>query len=730
MRLTYSFAFIGLFIIPINLFAQENDTLHKELGFVNVIATRVEKKSAETGRSITVLTHEDIKRSTFTTLGELLQQQAGITMIGTGQTPGSNQSLFMRGANSNQTAIYLDGVRITDPTTVNNTLDLSELPLNTIERIEIIRGSHSTLYGSSAMGGVIQIETNKNATMGLHGDVSVTGGVFGKKTSLISPVLNLSYKHKSGFYLSGNEEYSDVKGLDATVDTLANTGVYDVRDQDNWKKELHGISTGFERTKWSAGVSYRGSDMKTDIDHGAYSDDGNYTLHFMRQFISGNVACRFSDNLSFEANAGYHKTERRSVNDSSQIDFAGNNDHTYTTDTFKSESFQADAIIKYKMTGNTFIAGISPSTSFMKQRNFIYSAQYAPFIVEINSNLDTVNTHVNEQDYYAQSDIQLPGFLKTENAANLVAGARMIHHSLFGNYLTWELNPSVKFNEHSLIYLSYSTGFNSPALYQLFSPEFYLPYSVISPVILTRGNSNLKPETSQSIELGCKGEFNPRNRFSLSIFRQVTKNLIDYVYLWDASIPVAELTTDISRDDYRGDRYINIGKQTSYGLELEFESELSEHFKIRFNANLLDGYLDSKPSAEISKQSGGNRIQLYNSGVFLDQNTRYDGLVRRPQSGIVQFTWMPNSKFTAGISFRYTDKNQDVFYDNNILPYGALNKKEVDSYSIVDFDVRYRIVKWLSVQARIGNLFDTDYQEIYGFRTMGRSGFLKIAAAF
>ena len=124
-----------------------------------VTATRTDKDVNNVGRSVTLITNEQMKTSVYNNLAELLSRQEGIYVVGTGQNPGMIQSLFMRGANNNQTAIMVDDVRITDPSSPNNALDLKELSLTNLDRVEIVRGAHSTLYGSSAIGGVINLIT-------------------------------------------------------------------------------------------------------------------------------------------------------------------------------------------------------------------------------------------------------------------------------------------------------------------------------------------------------------------------------------------------------------------------------------------------------------------------------------------------------------------------------------------------------------------------------------------
>ena len=118
--------------------AQQVDTTKSmELKQVTVTATRSEKNPMEVGRSVTVISNEQIKTSGANTVAELLSQQEGIFSVGTGQNPGQLQNIFMRGANSNQTLIMVDGVRMTDPSGTDNAIELSELSLANIERVEI-----------------------------------------------------------------------------------------------------------------------------------------------------------------------------------------------------------------------------------------------------------------------------------------------------------------------------------------------------------------------------------------------------------------------------------------------------------------------------------------------------------------------------------------------------------------------------------------------------------------
>ena len=287
------------------------------------------------GRSITVVTSDDIKNSIYNNVAELLSQQEGIYIVGNGQNPGMIQSIFTRGANSNQTLIMIDGVRITDPSTPNNAPDLSELSLANVEKIEIVRGSHSTLYGSSAIGGVVNIITKKSTKPGFNANAEVKAGTFGKGTSAIFENVFLNYTTKTGFYINAEIYNANVNGLDATLDTVTNSNVYNNRDKDGFDKmDLIG-KIGFRDSTFDVYASYKKTDQKTAIDKRVYIDDDNYTLDFNRNLFTYGASYKINDRLNVKYVGGLSDMTRVAVDDSSIIDDLGNNDHTYFDGTYK-----------------------------------------------------------------------------------------------------------------------------------------------------------------------------------------------------------------------------------------------------------------------------------------------------------------------------------------------------------------------------------------------------------
>ena len=144
-------------VVPVSVCGQENVKAMKE---VVVSATRIETPAEEVGSSITVITAEDIETKGYTTVQETLKGTPGLDVSSTGG-PGQASSVYLRGAASYQSLVLVDGIEMNDPSGRNRGVNFANFITDNIERIEIIRGPQSTLYGADAMGGVINIITKQ-----------------------------------------------------------------------------------------------------------------------------------------------------------------------------------------------------------------------------------------------------------------------------------------------------------------------------------------------------------------------------------------------------------------------------------------------------------------------------------------------------------------------------------------------------------------------------------------
>src|ERR1044071_6291835 len=152
---------VAAMIIRSHLFAQQ-DTTSKTLDEVVLTANKYPKKQSETGKVVTVITRERLERSSGRTLEEVLNTVVGTTIVGANNNYGNTVRTSIRGSSDGNVLILVDGIPVNDPSVNKNYFDLNFFLIDQVERIEILKGGQSTLYGSDAVAGVINIITRKS----------------------------------------------------------------------------------------------------------------------------------------------------------------------------------------------------------------------------------------------------------------------------------------------------------------------------------------------------------------------------------------------------------------------------------------------------------------------------------------------------------------------------------------------------------------------------------------
>ncbi|MFI5134866.1 MAG: TonB-dependent receptor plug domain-containing protein [Chitinophagales bacterium] len=716
--------------------AQQTDTIRKEIPEVIVTATRIPQDPNTVGRSVTVIQQDEMKKLQSNDLGQLLSMQQGISVTGDGENPGLTQTLFMRGTNSNHTLVMIDGVRITDPSTVNDALDLVEIPNSGFDQIEIVRGSHSTLFGSSCIGGVINLLTGGKQSPGFHGDVSVRAGNFGAKTLLLEENIQLNYSWKSGLYVNFNIYNINTKGLDETVDTVTNPNAFKSFDRDNLNLFKSSGKIGFENSKWNLFATYGAMSQHTDYDKAgwkynnpfgpnplAWYDGDSTKLTAFRNLVTYHAEYFFSQKFSLMLAGGFTSLSRKSVDDSSIVDHAGTYDHTFDSENYSGTEMNHDLQATWRASHMSVIAGAGLLRETMTQQTSFYTnSGFGPFLS--TTDLDSLN--LNSMIYHGYVQGEISGGIISEKISplELIAGIRYNHHDLFGDAVNYEINPSYHITKDALLYASFSSGFNAPSLYQLYSPSTYYTSHI------TRGNPALQPEISHSVEFGFKQQVSENFQFDVALYQNVVKDEIEYVYLWDKNVPIDSLGTDFSRDDFRGDTYLNVGTLTSRGVEVSFNSSLNRHFAISGNVNLLSGKLAYDPAKIDTTHTEGNHIQLYSNGVFPVTEVQTIGLTRRPITANFFFTYSPIQKLSLQLITRYIGPHTDIYYDSNLGPFGALNTVALEDYVLLDALADFEFSKSFSAAFKAENILNAKYTDLRGFTSRGRGFYLTLRAKF
>ncbi|MCC7303372.1 MAG: TonB-dependent receptor [Bacteroidia bacterium] len=706
--------------------SQENDST-KHLNEVVITATRTAGDPLEVPRSITVITGEQINSSGAKNLQEVLVTAAGLSVIGTGQNFGSTSTVFTRGTAGNHTTIMIDGVRVSDPSSPANTFDLSEISLANIDRIEIVKGSNSTLYGSSAIGGVINIITRVPDSAGFH---LSTAAFFGNYTGnsdwdkkheqgwISDYSLNLSYKFKPGFYIGAGALRRLAHGFNSTVDTVVSTGTYKHPEQGDFYEKigLNGF-LGFKNEKWNVKLGGLHERQYTGIDDGPYKDDDNYSVYVPRTLFHLNATHYFNERHSVSVSAGHTSMKREATDDSSLVT-PGSYDMTFMENNFHGKSYSSDLMYHGKFKGLSVLAGGGVAGESMGGNTYLY-ANSMWGLYEDSTDIDSLNLHTQTISLFTRLELEGSVFGEKMKDFRLAVGLRYADHSQFGDVFTWDLGPSYKYSRKGLLYFSWAGGFNAPSLYQSFTPEKD-PFSGIQ-----RGNEFLRPEYSQSFEVGIKQRVSGEISWSAALFRTQVRDVIDYVYLWDGSVVIDSLNFM----HYKGDRYLNIGSTVATGMELSINAQLSPQLELSVSLTVLGGKFLPKQEQD-TVHTKGHHVQIFSNGAFVTDGQEIYGLPRRHSSGTLALQWKPQKSLSIFSMAKYAGNRTDLVYDNTLGPYGAQTTTGLSDIFLLDMRVKYEINRRLNASVYAENILNEKYEEIRGYASRGRGWYLKLSASF
>lgn len=523
--------FIGAAVI-ISSTAQGQDST-KNLSEVVVTATKFPVKQSQTGKVVTVISREQIEKSSGKTVAQLLNEQAGITVNGAYNTAGSVQTVFLRGASSGRTLVLLDGIPVNDPTMINNEFDLNLFSINDVERIEICKGAQSTLYGSDAVAGVINIITVKKE-VGKPFNIKATTGFGNKNTS------------RNSIQLYGKEGKLTYSTRFAKLRTNGFSSAYDSTGTKNFDND------GYDGNVISAAAQYQllpalsvksfvmHSQYKADIDAGVFADEKDYRIR--NSNLSAGAGVNFKKGIvQVTANYQYGELTRRYTNDSFFIagPFATKfESNQYGGRTQFTELYANITAAKWL----SVIAGTDYRWWNMHQQYFSLSA-FGPYNSSFN------DTSLHQTSFYTSLL-----FNALDKKLNIEIGGRTNNHSRYGSNTTYTFNPSYSINKNWRVFGSIASGFKSPSIFQV--------YDVYS------GNLNLQPEKSTNYELGLQ-QTHGRISSRAVYFHRNIKNGIDY--------------------DYIGFKYFNFVKQEVDGLELELTATPVKNLAVTANYTYISG---------------------------------------------------------------------------------------------------------------------------------------------
>ncbi len=511
--------------LPFALIAGQQESEKTDLQYeIVVTASRIATPLKEIATSVTVITKQELEQTKKATVIEVLQEVLGISILQSGPV-GSSASVMLRGANSEHTLVMIDGVEVNDPITPARTYDFSHLRVEGIERIEILRGPQSTLYGSDAMAGVINIITKKGQ---------------GKPRFHLSS-LGGSYETFSGTAgLTGNVErlhYSFwASSLTSQGFSAANAALEGNTEADGYKNLSLSARAGYKASdNIDLDFSARFIDTKSDIDNygSAFGDDPNNIQTYDSLYLKGHIRGLFLKNRWEQ------KLTLSHVNSNRETDNPTDEQHPFDSD----RSLYKSSMIKLDWQNNLFLH---------KSNTLTFGAEYQQEQGESSYHSESVwgpstsffpLKKAHNTGIYIQDQMRLAGVFF------MTAGMRLDTHSQSGLSRTYRIAPAFFIQQtNTKLKATFGTGFKSPSLYQL-----YAPGNIWGPI----GNESLKPEETTSWDLGIEQDlWDGKVRLGGTYFSNLFENLMEYDYTQG---------------------YINITNASSKGVEFFLEFAPAEN---------------------------------------------------------------------------------------------------------------------------------------------------------
>ncbi len=544
-----------------------------ELEEIVVTATRIPTPLDDVLSTTTVITSEDIERIQPRDLGSLLSRKSGLSFRDSGGK-GSAGGIFVRGTDEKHVLILIDGIRTSSAT--DGLTKIENIPLSSIDRIEIVKGPMSGIYGADAIGGVIQIFTKSGPHNGDSGSVSVSNATNRSR----------EYSGQAGFGTNGHSLF-----LSATKEST------DGIDRTKFKGGGNEDKDGFERSSGNMSLStYLQDDLELNFRHLssiAKIDYDNVTYrpgksrdravrgenwHQRKELTitSAQIDYAYSSNLNFLTSIGYSTDYRR--------DFTNRRDH------FKTHKYD------YSIQSNW-------TASPRNQISFGIDYQRD----KIDSNSDYTTKERTNKAYYTlwQHD---------QDRSTTVINIRHERNDNYSADSYYNFQQSFSLTESHQIITSYGTAFRAPSLNDLY---FKTTYGL-------NGNPKLKPEESESLELSFRSNDDDQS-WQINLYRTKLKNLI----MW----PKIGQPTNVNKATLEGIEFEFTKEWSEYIVGASFDyleayNDENRTFlpdRARASATLEAGrqienlYIGIDAFAEHGRHDGGNTLPGYGLwGLSLD----------------------------------------------------------------------------------------------------------------
>jgi vitamin B12 transporter len=535
--------------------ARSDSAAEGALDEIVVTATRSPQPQSRIGNSITVIDADAIRDSQQPAIADLLATVPGVSFARNGGV-GELTSVFIRGADSDETLVLIDGVQLIDPWSTAGGVFFDNLLTAGAGRIEILRGAQSTLYGSQAMGGVVNIISaepttpfggNVSVEAGSHGTGYVTGEVGGKDDALL-------WKLGADWYgTSGYPVYDRVFG--GTRDDAAQVGGANGRVRYDFTPQVQlDVRAYYNQGR----VDTDGYDTPT----GAFGDDNEYskktqfvgytglTVASAERDFTNRIAFQYTDSAQHEYDPGPRYPAAYYAN--------GDLETFYGSGHVAREEYQGTWVLDPQWHA---VFGLQHELQTISSDTPAFD--YAPAAVEQSATIDS--GYVQLQGEVA------PGLV-------LTAGERYDRHSEFGDHATGQLAAAWSLGGATILRASFGQGFKAPSLYELFGANGV-------------GNATLRPETATSWDAGIEQHaLDEALRLTATYFHRDSRDLIGFF-----DCPLSGGGPPQCAAAVFGGYYANIDEAKVHGVELQADYRpdsaltLAANYTLTVTENLSPG---------------------------------------------------------------------------------------------------------------------------------------------
>ena len=548
-----------------------------------MITTKINIPKKNSGKVVTTITRAQLNNSQGQSVAQVLNQIPGFEINGSRSNEGQNLGYYVRGGRNRQVLIVVDGVAVNDPSSIANDYDLRLIAAQTIERIEVIKGASSVLYGSGAATAVISITTLAASKDKMHASFSSSvstnrsaednKGDLKKPFRLTSPAAHTSLFDLSGtlakvsYNVSFTSRYADgLSAVEAPQDAsqafLSDTySQYQARGRVTYKFNKNiSYSHNFSLGK-----------VKADFDRFNYTDAANQNT--TKQLTTGGQLLWKYKKGMFVVNDSYTWIERGF--------------YSSFPSRFETKAYGLDAYASYKVLKDlTALVGLGHNSSSFRSFSVPFGA------AQLVKDLDDSIANFNIFDPYVNFNY-ISSF-----GLNVNAGARLNIHNQYGSHVVYNINPSYGFDlgKGRLKALgSYSTAYITPSLFQIHAPGY--------------GNLDLQPEENTTLEGGLEFTHGSALRISAVYFDRTETNFIDFV------------TVDPDNFVYQ---YQNIDAIfNASGLEVEAMVNFAKQFSL--NANYTNTRPDERFAMRIPEHKANALLAFTTEKGYVSLNYQFVG---------------------------------------------------------------------------------------------------------